>query len=158
SLALAGGFWTVARSAGSNVVLHALAGSLAWINFSLAMFNLIPGFPLDGGRVFRAIVWGITKDYSRATRIAAGSGQVVAYSMIVIGALTILKDYGPLGGTIGGMWLAFIGWFLLTAARQSRAQVDARGALKGLRVSDIMTSNLPTVGREISLEDYAREI
>ena len=56
------------------------------------------------------------------------------------------------------MWLAFIGWFLLTAARQSRAQADARGALEGLRVADIMTPELPTIGREISLEDYAREM
>jgi Zn-dependent protease/predicted transcriptional regulator len=158
SLLLAGGFGIVSLAAGTNVILQALAGSLAWINLSLALFNLLPGFPLDGGRIFRAIVWGVTKDYSRSTRIAARSGQVVAYGMIALGAIWALYGYKTGGEMISGMWLAFIGWFLLTTARQSRAQADARGALEGLRVADIMTAELPTVGREISLEDYAREI
>jgi Zn-dependent protease/predicted transcriptional regulator len=158
SFLLAGGFWLVDRGAGSNLILHTLAGSLALINFSLAVFNLLPGFPLDGGRIFRAIIWGVTKDYSRSTVIAARAGQFVAYGLIALGAGTALRDYAPLGGMIGGLWLAFIGWFLLTAARQSRAQAEARGALEGLRVADIMTPELPTVGRAISLEDYAREI
>ena len=158
SLLIAGGFYLIARPAGSNLVLKTLADSLAMINFSLALFNLIPGFPLDGGHIFRAIVWGFTKDFSRAARIAARSGQVIAYAMIAAGAGTAITSYVPLGGTVGGLWLAFIGWFLLTAARQSQAQADARGALEGLRASDIMTPDLPTVGREISLEDYAREM
>jgi Zn-dependent protease/predicted transcriptional regulator len=158
SFLLAGGFWIVSQKAGANLVLHTLAGSLAGVNLILALFNLLPGFPLDGGRIFRAVVWGLTKDYSRSTRIAARSGQVIAYGMIALGAVTAVTNYAPLGGTISGMWLAFIGWFLLTTARQSRAQADARGALEGLRVADIMTADLPTVGREISLEDYAREI
>lgn len=159
SYLLAGGFWLVARQAGSNAILATLAGSLAWINLSLATFNLIPGFPLDGGRIFRAIVWGVTKDYAKSTRIAARGGQAVGYGMIAAGAAEALTNYIPwLGGPIGGLWLAFIGWFILNAARQSRAQADARGALEGLRVADIMTAELPTIGREISLEDYAREM
>ncbi len=158
SLLLAGGFWAVHAASGSNEILKTLTALLAGINFSLALFNLVPGFPLDGGRVFRAIVWGITKDYSKATRIAARAGQTIAIGMIALGAGTAVRDYAPLGGTIGGIWLAFIGWFLLTSARQSRAQADARGALEGLRVADIMSLELPTIGREISLEDYAREI
>jgi Zn-dependent protease len=158
SLVLAGGFYLIAHQSGSNLVLKTLAGSLAMINFSLALFNLIPGFPLDGGHIFRAIVWGFTKDFSRAARIAARSGQVIAYAMIAAGAGTAIASYAPLGGTVGGLWLAFIGWFLLTAARQSQAQADARGALEGLHASDIMTPDLPAVGREISLEDYAREM
>ena len=158
SLLLAGGFGIVALVARDNLILQALAGSLAWINLTLALFNLLPGFPLDGGRIFRAIVWGATKDYSRSTRIAARSGQVVAYGLIAAGAVSAFYGYKSNGDMISGMWLAFIGWFLLTTARQSRAQADARGALEGLRVSDIMTAELPTVGREISLEDYAREI
>ena len=158
SFLLAGGFWMVYRAAGANVILRTLAGSLAWINFSLAVFNLVPGFPLDGGRIFRAIVWSFTKDYSRSTRIAARSGQIIAYGMIGLGVLLAVNGYRAHGDMIQGMWLAFIGWFLLTVARQSRAQSDARGALEGLRVADIMTAELPTIGREISLEDYAREI
>jgi len=158
SLLLAGGFWLVYRQAGSNPVLSTLAGSLAWINFVLALFNLIPGFPLDGGRIFRAIVWGISKDSSRATRVTAWSGQIVAGAMIAAGAFEAVHGFGGQSDPIQGIWLALIGWFILTAARQSRAQSDARGALEGLRVSDIMTPELPTIGREISLEDYAREI
>src|ERR1700686_518047 len=158
SFLLAGGFGIVYLAAGTNPILRVLAGSLAGINAGLALFNLLPGFPLDGGRIFRAIVWGFTKDYSRSTRIAARSGQVVAYGMIALGAVVALNGYRNGGDMISGMWLAFIGWFLLTAARQSRAQADARGALEGLRVADIMTAELPTIGREISLEDYAREI
>jgi Zn-dependent protease len=160
NFALGGGFWLIARQAGSNAILNTLAGSLAWINFGLALFNLIPGFPLDGGHIFRAIVWGFNKDYSRSTRIAAISGQVVAYVMIGLGAVMALTNFVVLdmGGPIGGLWLAFIGWFMLSAAKQSQAQVEARGALEGLRVADIMTPELHTVGREISLEDYAREM
>ena len=158
SFFLAGGFWLIARGAGSNAVLSTLAGSLAWINFSLALFNLIPGFPLDGGHIFQAMVWGFTKDYARAAKAATRSGQVIAYGMIALGAVTALKNYQPLGGPVGGLWLAFIGWFILTAAKQSQAQAEARGALEGLSVADIMTPDLQTVGREISLEDYAREM
>src|ERR1035441_4553774 len=158
SFLLGGGFGLVYWKSDSNAVLKVLAGSLAGINVSLALFNLLPGFPLDGGRIFRAIVWGITKDYAKSTRIAARGGQVVGYAMIALGIATAVGNYAPLGGTISGMWLAFIGWFILNAARQSRAQSDARGALEGLRVADIMTPELPTIGREISLEDYAREI
>ncbi|HTC63151.1 MAG TPA: site-2 protease family protein [Candidatus Saccharimonadales bacterium] len=158
SFFLAGGFWLIDRGAGSNAVLSTLAGSLAWINFSLALFNLIPGFPLDGGHIFRAIVWSFNKDYARATTIAARSGQVVGIGMIAAGAGTALANYQPLGGPVGGLWLAFIGWFILSAAKQSQAQAEARGALEGLKVADIMTPDLQTVGREISLEDYAREM
>jgi Zn-dependent protease/predicted transcriptional regulator len=158
NLFLAGGFWLVDRQAGSNAILSTLAGSLAWINFCIALLNLIPGFPLDGGHILRAIVWGLNKDYARATRIAARSGQVIGYGMIALGAGTALRNYQPLGGPVGGLWLAFIGWFILSAAKQSQAQVDARGALEGLHVADIMTPELHTVGREISLEDYAREM
>jgi Zn-dependent protease len=155
---LAGGFWLVTRQAGSNIILTKLAGSLEVLNLGLAVFNLLPGFPLDGGHIFRAIVWGFNKDYARATRITARSGQVIAYGMIALGAVTAIANYARLGGPVGGLWLAFIGWFILSAAKQSQAQVEARGALEGLRVADIMTPELHTVGREISLEDYAREM
>jgi Zn-dependent protease/predicted transcriptional regulator len=160
SLFLAAGFWLVARQADSNVILGTLAGSLAEINLMLAVFNLIPGFPLDGGHIFRAIVWGFNRDFARSTRIAARAGQVVAYAMIALGVGMALANFTVrgIGGPVGGVWLAFIGWFILSAAKQTQAQVEARGALEGLRVADIMTPELHTVGREISLEDYAREM
>jgi Zn-dependent protease len=160
SLFLAGGFWMVTRHAGSNAILSTLAGSLAMINFGLALFNLIPGFPLDGGHIFRAMVWGFNKDFSRATRVAARTGQVIGYGMIALGAATAItnRTLVGMGGPVGGLWFAFIGWFILSAAKQSQAQAEARGALEGLRVADIMTPELHTVGREISLEDYAREM
>jgi Zn-dependent protease/CBS domain-containing protein len=158
SLLLGAGFWLVYRHAGSNEVLSTLAGSLAWINISLGLFNLIPGFPLDGGHIFRALVWSINKDFARATRISALTGQVLAYGMIALGAVSAFTSYQPLGGAVGGIWLAFIGWFILSAAKQTQAQVEARGALEGLRVADIMSPEVYTVGREISLEDYAREM
>jgi len=75
SLLLGGGFWLIGRHAGTNEVLSTLAGSLAWINISLGLFNLIPGFPLDGGHIFRAVVWTFNKDFARATRVAALTGR-----------------------------------------------------------------------------------
>jgi Zn-dependent protease/predicted transcriptional regulator len=160
SFLLAGGFKLLALSSSANPVTVALGNVLAGINFSLAVFNLLPGFPLDGGRIFRAVVWGLTKSYTRATKIAVRTGQAIAYAMIGLGFFGAAWGFVNRQDTyvISGMWLAFIGWFLLTAARQSRAQADARDALEGLRVADIMTPDLPTVGREISLEDYAREV
>src|ERR1700680_2556084 len=120
SFFLAGGFWLVARQAGSNIILSTLAGSLAWINFSLALFNLIPGFPLDGGHLLPAIVWGFNQDYARSTRIAARSGQVVAYGMIAAGAGTAIANYAPLGGPVGGLWLAFLRWGFFFGAQEGQ--------------------------------------
>jgi Zn-dependent protease/predicted transcriptional regulator len=153
SYALAGGFWLLARVSPSSEMVRALAGWLAQINFGLATFNLVPGFPLDGGRILRAVVWGVTGDYTRATRFASRGGQLLAYAMIVIGIWQSLT-----GNFMGGLWLAFIGWFLLTAAQESFAQVAIRGALRGLRAADIMSQELPTVARSISLEDYGHEL
>jgi Zn-dependent protease/predicted transcriptional regulator len=134
-----------------------MPGALAtWLwktNASLAVFNLLPGFPLDGGRIFRAIVWGVTKDFTRATKIAAGSGKLVAYGMIVIGAWIALSK----GQWQSGLWLAFIGWFLLNAAQESVAQIAIRETLTGLRAADVMSQELPTIARDTSLEDYGQE-
>jgi Zn-dependent protease len=150
---LAAAFWLVKSSFPSLEVLGALAFWLAWVNFGLATFNLVPGFPLDGGRIFRAIVWGATHNFERATRVAARSGQLIAYAMIILGAVIALG-----GSLINGIWLAFIGWFLLTAAQESVAQVAIRGALAGLRAADVMSQEVPTIGREISLEAYGHEV
>jgi Zn-dependent protease/predicted transcriptional regulator len=150
---LAGGFFLLTWLFPSSEMLGALAQWLAQMNLLLATFNLVPGFPLDGGRILRALVWGVTHDYARATRIASRSGQLLAYAMILVGIGRALT-----GSFTGGLWLAFIGWFLLTAAQESYAQVAIRGALEGLRVGDIMSHEVPTIPREISLDDYGHEV
>jgi Zn-dependent protease/predicted transcriptional regulator len=117
---------------------------LGLINIGLGVFNMIPGFPLDGGRVFRAIVWWVTGDAARATRIAALVGQFVAFSFIIWGIWRFFNGAG-----FGGLWLAFIGWFLLDAARSSYAQLEITETLRGLLVGDVMTQDCPRVhGRD----------
>jgi Zn-dependent protease len=148
-------------------MVGALAGWLAYINLMVAVFNLIPGFPLDGGRIFRAIVWGATKSYLRATRIAGASGKLFAYAMILFGAwaafqpefaITIGSRTIFYGGFASGIWLAFIGWFLLNAAQESVAQVAIRETLAGLSAADVMSQEVPTVGGHITLEEYGAEV
>jgi Zn-dependent protease len=158
SFALACGFWLLEAISSPATMPHELAISLWRINLGLAIFNLIPGFPLDGGRILRSIIWGINKDYTRATHFAARSGQAIAYGMIAVGIWISLRAYSDGGDILGGLWLAFIGWFLLTTARASYAQVAARGALEGLSAADIMTAEMTTVGRDMSLDEYAREV
>ncbi|MGC2333857.1 MAG: site-2 protease family protein [Candidatus Acidiferrales bacterium] len=153
SLFLAGCFWLIAHYVHGSEMVTAVASWLAWINFLLALFNLVPGFPLDGGRVLRGIVWGITGSFTRASQIASSSGRAFAYLMIFIGIWQALH-----GAWVDGLWLAFIGWFLLEAARESFAQVALRSTLTGVRAEDIMTPEIPTVPRDISLEDYIHEV
>ena len=124
-----------------------LPAMLMWlgvINIGLAIFNMIPGFPLDGGRVLRAIVWWLTGNAARATRIATGVGQFVAFGFIFWGVFRFFNGAG-----FGGLWMAFIGWFLLDAARASSAQLAITETLRGLRVGDIMARDCPRVdGRD----------
>jgi len=134
-------------------MLGALADWLWRTNLALAVFNLLPGFPLDGGRIFRAIVWGGTKDFAKATRIAGASGRLIAYAMILFGAWAAFNVSLTLG-----IWTAFIGFFLLNAAQESVAQVALRETLSGLRASDVMSHDVPAVGPAITLEDYAAEV
>jgi Zn-dependent protease/predicted transcriptional regulator len=153
SYVLAGGFWLLAMATPDGSMPNVLATWLAGTNALLATFNLLPGFPLDGGRIFRSIIWGITKNYSRSTRIAARIGQGIAYSMMAFGLWLAFWVHA----SVNGVWFIFLGWFLLTAARQSYAQIATQGALQGLRAADVMTSEMPTVGRDLSLEEYAHE-
>jgi Zn-dependent protease/predicted transcriptional regulator len=122
---------------------------LGYINVVLGVFNLIPGFPLDGGRVFRAIVWAITKDADRSTRIAARVGQVVAFLFIVYGIWSFFNGAG-----FNGLWMAFIGWFLMDAAQSSYAQVEVTAAFRGMRVSEVMSRDCATVDRGMSLQEF----
>jgi Zn-dependent protease/predicted transcriptional regulator len=153
SLFLAGCFWLAWHFQHGNDMVGAAAHWLWQINLVLALFNLVPGFPLDGGRILRGIAWGITHDFQRATRIASTTGKFFAYLLIFFGIWQALN-----GNWVGGLWTAFIGWFLLTAAQESYMQVAARNTLSGVHASDIMTSEVPTVARDMSLEEYVHEV
>lgn len=154
SFFLAGVFGTLLLFFPSTQMAGAIGKFLGGSNFILAVFNLAPGFPLDGGRIFRAIVWGVTKDFSRATLIAGSSGKVVAYAMIGMGGyLAFYKN-----DWYSGLWLGFIGWYLLIAAQQSIAQMTIRDALSGLHASDVMSHEVPTISGNTSLEEYGAEV
>ncbi|GAB4570178.1 MAG: site-2 protease family protein [Anaerolineae bacterium] len=127
--------------------LRTLGGWLGSINLSLALFNLIPGFPLDGGRVLRAILWGVMGSLDQATRLAARVGQAVAYLFVFWGIWRIFR-----GDWIGGLWIAFIGWFLLSAALQSVQQVALRQVLSRYTARDVMMTDCPAVPPQLSLD------
>ena len=133
SLGLALLFGTLATvvQAGGGSASELPAGMLMWlgrINWMLALFNCVPGFPLDGGRVLRGIVWATTGSFERATRYAATSGSIVAYGLILLGIVGVIAA----GEIVGGLWMCFIGWFLLTAARASVGQVVFERILSGV--------------------------
>jgi Zn-dependent protease/CBS domain-containing protein len=117
---------------------------LAYINWALAAFNLIPGFPLDGGRVFRSLLWRFTGNYRRSTLIATQVGRSVGYLFILGGILIIFLH--PFGlDWFSGLWLAFIGWFLQNAASASYRQAQWREGLLGITATQVMTSDFPVV-------------
>jgi Zn-dependent protease/predicted transcriptional regulator len=153
SLFLAACFFLVAHFFHGEEMVASAAKWLWEINLLLALFNLLPGFPLDGGRIFRGIVWAISGNFTKATRIASNSGRLLAYLMIFLGVWQALH-----GNWVGGLWTAFIGWFLLNAAQESFAQVAIRSTLTGVRVEDIMNRDIPTVPRDMSLEEYIHEV
>ena len=129
-----------------------LAKYLAYINLALVVFNLIPGYPLDGGRVFRAIVWAITGNMRRATLIAANVGRFFAFLFIFVGVWQMF------GGNFGnGLWIAFIGWFLDNAASAQVQQVMFQGLLAGHRVSQAMSTHCATVPADLTLQQLVDE-
>jgi Zn-dependent protease/predicted transcriptional regulator len=125
---------------------------LGYINIMLAAFNMIPGYPLDGGRVLRALIWWITRNADRSTQLASRVGQAVAFIFILLGLYRFF-----VGANFGGLWIAFIGWFLLDAARSSYAQVAVMTGLRGRPVTDIMERDCPTVEGYLSLQDFVDE-
>jgi Zn-dependent protease/predicted transcriptional regulator len=108
-------------------------------NLVLGAFNLLPGFPMDGGRVLRAIIWKVTGDLKKATRFASVAGDGIAFLLIFAGVFAILR------GDFGGLWWVLIGWFLHNASRQGYAQVMIKSALAGLKARDIMNTDFETV-------------
>jgi Zn-dependent protease/predicted transcriptional regulator len=137
------------RSTEPQSAVTEVLGWLGYINLALAVFNMIPAFPLDGGRVLRSIMWAVTKDAGRSTRIAARVGQVIAFLFILDGIWRFFSGAG-----FGGLWIAFIGWFLMDAAKASYAEVETTAALHGMRVSDVMSRDCVIVNRGMSLQEF----
>jgi Zn-dependent protease len=137
-----GGVLLLVNVAISQPQVGAVLGWLGFINVMLGLFNLIPGFPMDGGRVLRAILWRFRGDRLVATRHAAHVGRAFAYLLIGFGVFVTLQSRGSL---IGGIWLALIGWFLSNAAEATLAQTGVERSLLGVRVRDAMEASPPSV-------------
>lgn len=121
---------------------------LTFINLMLGMFNILPGYPLDGGRILRSIVWKVTGNLKRATFIASTVGRVLGFMIITFGIVLIF-----FGDFINGMWLAFIGWFLQSSAQASYTQLVLETSIKGIKVRDIMNKDIVDVTRDTTLQD-----
>lgn len=146
--ALFGGIWWVGVRLGWPVALTGVSGYLAFLNLLLAGFNLLPGFPLDGGRLFRAVVWKITGDLTRATQWASNGGKVLAFVLIALGFVQVMGGF-----VLGGMWLVFIGWFLRTAAVASFQQHVLRDLTASVTARDVMSPEPVTVPSGLSVRD-----
>ena len=148
---LLAGLFGIVAGLGSNLLTRPLAGTfgyLAWTNLLLAGFNLVPGFPLDGGRLLRAAIWKATGSLGRATRIASMAGQAVGWLLVAAGVAWLLA-----GDLAGGIWFAFIGWFLVQAARSSYQELQLQQLLRGVEAEDVMAGNLSRIPPELSLQD-----
>jgi Zn-dependent protease/CBS domain-containing protein len=152
SLALAAVFGGAAYGLGVLGAAHIVVGVAVWlagINLLLGVFNLLPGAPLDGGRVLKAYLWRRYGDSVRAGVSAARAGRILAFILIGLGLVEFLA-----GALVGGVWLAFIGWFIFAASREEEAQVVTRQAIADVRVADVMTADPHTAPADITIEDF----
>ena len=149
SLVLAGVFWIVSQVLPSPSPFTVLFAYLALVNLLLGLFNLIPGFPLDGGRVLRSLIWGATGDLQRATLVAAYAGQAFGWLLIIWGFTRLLS-----GDFFGGLWTAFIGWFLNSAAESTRHEQVQRQTFQGVRVASIMDQSPTLAAPDLSVHDF----
>jgi len=138
-------------AAGVSEPLVAVSAWLGRINIVLAVFNLIPGFPMDGGRVLRSIIWWRTGSLRGATRTASAIGRGVGY-LFVFGGIWMI-----FGGNWGGLWIAFIGWFIQSAAAGSYREVVLQDMLQGHRVSEVMMRDCPAVSPQLTLEELVND-
>jgi Zn-dependent protease/predicted transcriptional regulator len=148
---LLAGLFAIIAGLGRDLLSRPLAGTLGYLaltNLLLAAFNLVPGFPLDGGRLLRSAIWKTTGSLPRATRIASLSGQAVGWLLVAAGVAWLLA-----GDLAGGIWFAFIGWFLVQAARSSYHELQLQELLRGVEAEDVMTANLRRIPPELSLQD-----
>src|SRR6266511_2109215 len=151
SLVLAGLFWVLWRALeteGPNVTFAAIAFYLVSLNLVVAIFNLLPAFPLDGGRVLRSIIWAVTRNLKQATYLATRIGRGFAYLLITLGAVSLIAGAG-----FQGVWMAVIVVFLVQGAEASYTQVVLKEALAGIAVRDIMVKDVATVPPTLSVTD-----
>ena len=148
SFLLAGvAFLLVLPLRGSGASAEAVLDYLAVANFLLGVFNLLPGFPLDGGRVLRSIIWKVTGNFKKSTHIASSVGQAFAYVFILLGIIGFFT-----GNFFNGLWVVFIGWFLLSAAQTASTQVELQSALQGVSVGQVMDPRPFVVPANISVQ------
>jgi Zn-dependent protease len=148
SFALALIFWELRPLLVNAGPLLALAKYLALLNLVLGAFNLVPGFPLDGGRVFRSILWGITKDFKRSTSIATVTGRFFGYFFIFFGV------WQAIGGNVfNGLWIAFIGWFLESAAASQGRNQLFKDLLGTHKVSEVMNQDFTRIPGDVMLQE-----
>jgi Zn-dependent protease/CBS domain-containing protein len=155
SFALAGIFFGLAyvvREGAAGPTFARIFIYLAFVNGLLGVFNLLPGFPLDGGRVLRAGLWRWLSSLQRATRVAAGVGQAMGVLLILWGVFRFLAQREP-----DGLWMALIGWFLSNAAQSSYQQVVVKQMVAGVPVSTIMTRDVHTVRANETIDDLVHE-
>ncbi len=156
SFALAAGFYLVAGigtrwDVGSAVTVT--AETLGYLNLLLAVFNLLPGFPLDGGRLLRAAVWKVTGSLRRATAVAAGVGRLLGWAIIAIGIWSLLSA----GAFIAGLWMVFIGWFLTQAARSAYQTVLLNQLMGPLTAGEAMSPRPETVGPDLTVDELIHD-
>jgi Zn-dependent protease len=153
SLIIGGLFWLIYYFFGDLwTPLNAVCYWIAMVNILLAVFNLLPGFPLDGGRVLRSIVWGATKNLVKSTRVATYIGRGFGYLLIAFGVLLVFG-----GNWFNGVWMVFIGWFLENAASQSYRELALTLSLKGHKVSELMRKECPVVSPKLTVKELVEE-
>ncbi len=152
SLALGLGFGAAAAIAAAAGVSGLALATLEWlggVNIALAVFNVVPAAPLDGGRLLRAMVWWRTGDRHRATAVASRAGQVFGWALVAYGLFSLFA-----ARSLGGLWLALIGWFLVGAAAAESRQATTQAALAGVTVRQVMSVPVATVAGSISVGDF----
>lgn len=156
SLALGGAFYALAVWIDRNTwspALFGVAGHLAFLNLALAAFNVLPGFPLDGGRMLRAVVWSLTGSLRKATHVASLTGKALGWLIIAAGVYSVFVT----SQLVTGLWFIFIGWFLANAAAASYEQILLRHVLEGRTAADAMTHSPETVGPDVTLDALVRD-
>jgi len=152
SLVLAAVFWLLGQAIPARTPAGAVAGYLAFVNLLLGGFNLVPGFPLDGGRVLRSLIWGATGSLRRATLVASYIGQAFGWLLIIWGLTRVLD-----GDLLGGLWTAFIGWFLNGAAESTRQEQTVQQSVRGITAAKLMEDPAVAIRPTMSIEDFVFE-